>query len=129
MTTEASQVEEHVKTIQKHESDITNLHSKILELKQALSEQITAETAELRNQILEFNKTFDDQKDYITRFETDIKNYKKFRVSSKTQMEELHEKALKKVENLRIEFVKVSHNFTAANDKFSTIFNQTMDIE
>ena len=53
MTTEASQVEEHVKTIQKHESDITNLHSKILELKQALSEQITAETLELGKQILE----------------------------------------------------------------------------
>lgn len=44
-------------------------------------------------------------------------------------MEENHEKALKKVENLRLEFVKVSHTFKTANDQFSTIFNQTMDIE
>ena len=31
-------------------------------------------------------------------------------------MEENHEKALKKVENLRIEFVKVSQTFKTAND-------------
>jgi len=129
MRVDQSEVEDHIRTIQKQGDALTRIHEQIIALKTSMSTQLQAETKDLKAEILAVKQYFDEQKDYVTQFDSTIAFLKKQSKTQKKAIEDNHLALQKELETYRLNILRADKSYDTCTESISHVFEQIMDIE
>jgi len=126
---DSAEVDENGKQIKKLHESINHMHDAILEAKKELSDQIQKESKDLHEQILETKQYFEEQKDYVTQFDSNIKFLQAQNVRRKNEIDSNMTTLTTQLDKYQLDIQRSERAYDDAIERFKVVFNQNLELE